>query len=137
MIATPASSRARATARTSGDGVRVVRMAWEPSRRVESQTRDGGHAERLRTRERRLRQLLADAHGGRGHDVEVAGVGGQVVAGALHLDAAPSRGPSVEERLGAQPVARDVLRDAGDHLDDAGRRWRRWWRRRRPREMAQ
>ena len=57
-------------------------IAWEPSRRVVSTilTADGALIAAA------SRVQLGDADGGRGHDVEVAGVRRQVVAGTLDLD---------------------------------------------------
>ena len=96
-----------------GDRARPVRRvnwwarACEPSRRVESVSRYAGAARSrgrvgrarrpvMRDRsggEARGRQRLADPDRGRGHDVEVAGVRRQVVAGAgdLEQDRDPAR----------------------------------------------
>src|SRR5581483_8374247 len=84
MTGTPASTSPLTTARTCS-GVNWCAMAWLPSRSVVSQTRGGrcsgiGRYLLAALGEQVLGELLAHLHRRRGHDVQVAGVGRQVVA---------------------------------------------------------
>ena len=99
-----------------GDGSHLVDPVTmgdrvEPSRSVVSTTRTV-----VARRSSPCGVQFGDPHGGRGHDVEVAGVRGQVVARALDLD--HHRRQAVgDQRRGRQPVSGDVL---GDPLDGVG-----------------
>src|SRR5262245_49118588 len=124
----PASSSAPTMARTCSS-VNWWRLACEPSRRLVSVTRMSRSSEYVMASswsgargEQLAGGLLAHLGGRRGHDVEVAGVRRQVVAGSLDLE---ERGdPSgavvqpVELRLAAEAVAGDVGLHLLDHVAD-------------------
>src|SRR6266545_2135645 len=103
-VPTPARSSPPAIAAT-WSAVNWCALAWLPSRNVESITRTargsaiGDPLPRLEP----LGDLLADPHRRRGHDVQVPGIGRQVVASALHLHEDGDL-LVVEDRLPAQPV---------------------------------
>src|SRR6266446_6220109 len=133
MNGRPARSRAPTTTRTSSTVI-WWRLAWLPSRRVESQmvtavmpapgTAGPGMSADPRGggvhRPDRPGESLPHPGGGRRHDVEVAGVGREVVAGTGHLEE-HAHPVVVEDRGGAQPVAGDVGGNLGHHrLDGSG-----------------
>src|SRR6266536_1541751 len=119
-VPTPARSSPPAIAAT-WSAVNWWALAWLPSRNVESITRTprgsaiGDPLPRLEP----LGDLLADPHRRRGHDVQVPGIGRQVVASALHLHEDGDL-LVVEDRLPAQPVARHVGAHRRHHLVDRG-----------------
>src|SRR6266540_1033526 len=119
-VPTPARSSPPAIAAT-WSAVNWWALAWLPSRKVESITRTprgsaiGDPLPRLEP----LGDLLADPHRRRGHDVQVPGIGRQVVASALHLHEDGDL-LVVEDRLPAQPVARHVGAHRRHHLVDRG-----------------
>src|SRR5262245_33766102 len=100
-------------ARTSST-VNWWRLWCEPSRSEVSVTRTSNVSENTLGSNR---NLLTHANSGRGHDVQVAGVRRQEVAGPAYLE--KHRDPAqVELRLGQQAVTRHVRGHVGDHRHD-------------------
>src|SRR6266540_336985 len=123
-VSSPAASRPPAM-RATCSAVNWCALAWLPSRRVESITRTWRSGTGLHPPgppaggEQAPGDLLADPDRRGGHDVEVAGVARQIVAGTLDLD---EHGHLlvVVDRLATQAVAGHVAAHRLDHLAHRG-----------------
>src|SRR5438105_6359283 len=110
MASTPAASSARAISVTSWRPYRW-RMACIPSRSVTSWMYTAGP---LTARPPPGAEPLPDPQGSRGHDVKVAGVGREVVAGAGDFEENRDLPAGGGRKIGAERVERVVITEAGD-----------------------